>query len=141
LRLLLDTVGLLCAAADPNRMTPRVRELIADEGNQVLVSAASAWEMSTKFRLGKLDQTEALVQNWERECEHLQIEELAVSAAHALRGGSYAIDHRDPFDRLICAQGDDERSGVRSLPCQHNLMSCHGERLPVSRIVGRSSRR
>jgi len=102
LRLLLDTVGLLCAAADPNRMSPSVRELIADEGNQI----------STKFRLGKLDQAEELVQNWERECEHLRIDELAVSAAHALRGGSYAIDHRDPFDRLICAQGDLENIAI-----------------------------
>ena len=93
-------------------MSARVRELIADEGNQVLVSAASAWEVSTKFRLGKLDQAEALVQNWERECEHLRIEELAVSAAHALRGGSYAIDHRDPFDRLICAQGELENIAI-----------------------------
>ncbi len=93
-------------------MSPNVRELIADEGNQVLVSAASAWEISTKFRLGKLDQAEELVQNWERECEHLRIEELAVSAAHALRGGSYAIDHRDPFDRLICAQGELENIAI-----------------------------
>jgi len=118
LRLLLDTVGLLCAAADPNRMTLRVRELIADEGNQVLVSAASAWEVSTKFRLGKLDQAEALVQNWERECEHLQIQELAISAAHALRGGSYAIDHRDPFDRLIIAQAQLEKLPVLTADSQ-----------------------
>jgi len=47
LRLLLDTVGLLCAAADPNRMSPRVRELVADRGNQVLVSAASGLKSPT----------------------------------------------------------------------------------------------
>ena len=106
MRLLLDTVGLLCAVADPDRMSLRVRELIADEANQVLVSAASAWEVATKFRLGKLDQAEALVQNWEQQCGRLRIDELAVTAAHALRGGSYAVAHRDPFDRLICAQGE-----------------------------------
>lgn len=39
-------------------------------------------------------------------CEDLRFEALAVSDAHALRGGSFDVDHRDPFDRLICAQAE-----------------------------------
>lgn len=105
-RLLLDTVGLLCTAIDPGRMSASTVERVADEQNQVLVSAASAWEVSTKFRLGKLDQAEPLVYRWEEVCEQLRIDELGVTAAHALRSGGYDIDHADPFDRMICAQGE-----------------------------------
>lgn len=112
LRLLLDTVGLLCVVANPDRMSRRVAELISDESNQVLVSAATAWELSTKCRLGKLDQAEALLQSWDQQCERLQLEELDVTAAHALRGGGYTVDHRDPFDRLICAQGELENVAI-----------------------------
>lgn len=106
MRLLLDTVALLCAATEPERMSAATVELVADEQNQVLVSAASAWEVSTKFRLGKLDQAEPLVRGWDQVCGQLRIDELVISAAHALRSGGYDIDHADPFDRLICAQGE-----------------------------------
>ncbi len=106
LKLLLDTVGLLCAAVEPERMSAKVVDLVAAEENQIFVSAASAWELSTKFRLGELDLAEELVRNWGAVCERLRFDELVISAAHALRSGNYDVEHRDPFDRMICAQGE-----------------------------------
>ena len=54
MRLLLDTHALLWALAEPHRLSPRAAALIKSPTNDVMVSAASAWEIATKFRLGRL---------------------------------------------------------------------------------------
>ena len=82
MKILLDTCSLIWATMSPASLGRQARETLADEDNVILVSAASAWEIATKVRLGKLPGAEKLEQDY-----------LAVMA-----------DHRDPFDRMIAAQ-------------------------------------
>jgi PIN domain nuclease of toxin-antitoxin system len=69
-----------------------------------LASAASAWEISTKQRLGKLPGADALVEGYPRHLSTLGVERLPVSEEHALLAGKLDWAHRDPFDRMLAAQ-------------------------------------
>jgi PIN domain nuclease of toxin-antitoxin system len=102
--LLLDTHTLLWALTDPHRLSPRVAQLIRDTGNVLLVSAASAWEITTKQRLGRLPSAGPLIAGYTAHLAALGAEELPIRSAHALKAGSFRIDHRDPFDRMLAAQ-------------------------------------
>ena len=100
MRLLLDTHLLLWSLAAPERLTARARRLI-DEGT-VLVSAASIWEISIKSALGRLEADPHAVL---AAVEPAGFELLSISAAHAAAVGDLPPLHRDPFDRLLLAQG------------------------------------
>jgi len=103
-RLLLDTSTLLWALADPARLSARATHLIEAPTNVVLVSAASAWEIATKHRLGKLPGAGPIVVGFTAHLATLRAEELPVRSVHALRAGSFVTEHRDPFDRMLAAQ-------------------------------------
>lgn len=100
---LLDTHVLLWLLGSPQRIPAHVLDTITDPAHQVAVSAASAMEISTKTRLGKLPEV-GLVTNWQAEVARLQLLQWPIHARHALLAGSMAWDHRDPFDRLLAAQ-------------------------------------
>lgn len=104
MKLLLDTHALLWWWKDDPRLSKRAAIAIADEGNKVLVSAASAWEIATKHRLGKLPGAESAVRKFSELIIADGFDHLAVSYHHALTAGGYAIEHRDPFDRILAAQ-------------------------------------
>lgn len=104
-RLLLDTHALVWAVSTPERLSADARVAIADPRVGLLVSAASAWELATKLRLGRFPQAEPLVQQLGRVLDQLGAQELAMTAEHALRAGGLRWDHRDPFDRMLAAQG------------------------------------
>lgn len=101
---LLDTHVLLWALAQPERLSARARALLEDPDTRLLVSAASAWEIATKYRLGKLPGAEPLVAGYAAHLSALGAHELPMTAAHALRAGALTVDHRDPFDRMLAAQ-------------------------------------
>ncbi|NDD26919.1 MAG: type II toxin-antitoxin system VapC family toxin [Proteobacteria bacterium] len=103
-RLLLDTHVLLWALVSPSRLSRKVRELLRDPATAVVVSAASAWEISTKHRLGKLHEAHAVVESYRDHLRYFQADELAITSAHALAAGSFSQAHRDPFDRMLAAQ-------------------------------------
>jgi PIN domain nuclease of toxin-antitoxin system len=104
LRLLLDTHALLWWLADDPALSVGASEAIAEPGNLVFVSAASAWEITTKNRIGKLPGA-ALFSNRLGEIIALQgFLELPISVAHAEKAGSLPGAHRDPFDRMLIAQ-------------------------------------
>lgn len=100
---LLDTHVLLWLLGDPDRMPEDVRDELADRTNALLVSAASALEISTKVRIGKLD-APSLPTTLGRRVADLGATELPVTLEHGLLAGSLRWDHRDPFDRLLVAQ-------------------------------------
>jgi PIN domain nuclease of toxin-antitoxin system len=104
MRLLLDTHALLWWWADDKRLSKRAAAAIADEANTILVSAASAWEIATKHRIGKLPGAEQAVREFNELIVADGFEHLAVSHQHALKAGSFTQDHRDPFDRMLAAQ-------------------------------------
>jgi len=103
-RLLLDTHTLLWWLADDDRLGVRARELIADERNEAYVSAASAWEISIKRGLGKLEAPEDLDAIVEEE----GFITLPITFFHGERAGSLPALHRDPFDRMLIAQAQAE---------------------------------
>lgn len=99
MRLLLDTHALLWWLADEG-LTDQARDAIADPANLVMLSAASAWEISIKRALGKLSAPDDL----ERQVEESGFTPLPISVAHALAAGRLPRHHDDPFDRMLIAQ-------------------------------------
>jgi PIN domain nuclease of toxin-antitoxin system len=107
LRLLLDTHALLWWATRNPDLSPRAKVAIADDENDVFVSAASAWEIATKVRLGKLE--------WPAAAGTVNayvlgqgFRPLPISLAHAESAGQLRFAHRDPFDRMLIVQSQSE---------------------------------
>lgn len=108
LRLLLDTHALIWWLAGDEALSRRAREAIADEVNEIAVSAASAMEIATKFRIGKLPGAALLAQSFEEIIAEQGFGELPISVHHARLAGEMNIAHKDPFDRLLIAQAQVE---------------------------------
>lgn len=100
---LVDTRVLLWLLSAPDRVAEPVRTVLAERTNALLVSAASALEIATKVRLGKLDATD-LIATFARRLTDIGADLLPMTAEHALLAGSMSWSHRDPFDRLLVAQ-------------------------------------
>ena len=100
MRLLLDTHAFLWWCTDDPRLGETERRAIRDGANEVLLSAASVWEMAIKQALGRLRVPQAPSSAVER----LGIGRLAVAFEHAEAALSLPPVHRDPFDRLLVAQ-------------------------------------
>ena len=105
MRLLLDTHAFLWwVFADP-KLSRRVRTAIDDDvENNVFVSAASAWEISTKYRIGKLPDARAVAEDVPSRVAAEGFTQLAISMRHAQRAGDLIGHHQDPFDRMLIAQ-------------------------------------
>jgi PIN domain nuclease of toxin-antitoxin system len=108
LRLLLDTHALIWWLAGDEALSAAARNAIGDMGNHVAVSAASAMEVSTKFRLGKLPQAGYLARDFEAIIAAQGFTELPIQFRHAAAAGEMNIAHKDPFDRLLIAQAQAE---------------------------------
>ncbi|MFM6829181.1 MAG: type II toxin-antitoxin system VapC family toxin [Novosphingobium sp.] len=108
MNLLLDTHALIWWLAGDNSLSGSARDAIADEANTVLVSAASAMEIATKFRIGKLPQAALLAHEFEAIIADQGFGELPITVHHAKLAGALNIDHKDPFDRLLIAQAQAE---------------------------------
>ena len=104
MKVLLDTCTLIWATLSPSELSPAAREAIRDEGNVILVSAASAWEIATKVRAGKLPDAEMLERNYLDVMDVAGYALLDIDTESALRAGRMVAEHRDPFDRMIAAQ-------------------------------------
>ena len=87
MRLLLDTHALLWWLTDDPALSATARKSVARSGNTILVSAASAWEIATKVRLGKLATGADLVSDFSGRMEREGFELLAISAEHGIRAG------------------------------------------------------
>lgn len=108
MRILVDTHVILWAAFRSGLLSPRARRLLDAPKNDVLVSAASAWEIATKFRIGKLPFADDLVEDFVAKITSAGYVLLPISVEHALRAGRLPAEHRDPFDRMLAAQAIDE---------------------------------
>ena len=104
--LLLDTHALLWWWSENPALSPGAEEALRDSGNDVFVSAASAWEVATKFRLGRLPEYEGAVLRFNEFAIDASMRHLPVTYQHGLRAGSYTAHHRDPFDRVLAAQAE-----------------------------------
>ena len=104
MRILPDTHTLIWWLAGHASLSIAARDAIAEEENKILVSTASAMELSTKFRLGKLPDAAPLAQNLQQYIDDLGFEELPITVQHAGMAGSLQIAHKEPFDRLLIVQ-------------------------------------
>lgn len=108
MRALLDTHALLWWLSDDPALSRRAREAIATTKNTLVVSAASAWEVATKVRLGKLPSAANLASDFAGHLQREGFEALAISTEHAIRAGLLTGTLRDPFDRMLIAQAQAE---------------------------------
>ncbi len=113
--LLLDTHALLWWLLDSPELSATARAAVAAPAQRVLVSAASAWELATKYRIGKLPEAQDIVDNLPQYLRKQRFEALPVSIEHALAAGQLPGPHRDPFDRMLMAQAQLERAAVVTL--------------------------
>jgi PIN domain nuclease of toxin-antitoxin system len=114
LQALLDTHALIWWFSDNSLLPPTVREIIADTENTLLVSAASAWELAIKYRLGKLRKVADLVSDFSGRIEREGFQLLPISAEHGIRAGMLPGLHKDPFDRMLIAQAQAENVPIVS---------------------------
>ncbi len=104
MRLLLDTHTFLWWLDGDRRLSPSARRHIADERHVILISAVSAWEITTKARLGKLPGALDVASDVAGAAASQGFSALDISILHAQRAGRLPGDHRDPFDRMLIAQ-------------------------------------
>ena len=123
-QLLLDTHALLWWLAEPERLSPPAYAAIAETSNHVFVSAASAWELATKVRLGKLSVAEPLLNDLPVLLSNQGFTLLPVTFSDGLRAGSYPQAHRDPFDRLLAAQAELQHLALVSVDPALQLFPC-----------------
>lgn len=101
--ILLDTHALLWLVSAPDKISAPAREVLADPVNELIVSAASAWEVAIKTRIGRLDGG-PLLSAWDETLAAMNATGLAIDAADAIVAGQLNWAHKDPFDRMIVAQ-------------------------------------
>lgn len=124
--LLLDTHAYVWAVSAPDRLSPRARLALETPTNQLLVSAATPWEMAIKHRAGKWPEAEPLLHQHDDLTDRLGAGRLDISATAAIRAGNLDWSHGDPFDRVLAAQAllahatlvtrDDAFRQLRGLP-------------------------
>ncbi len=114
MRLLLDTHALLWWLAGDVQLSPAARDAMGDDANEVCVSAASAWEVATKHRLGKLPGAGPLAVDFAREVRRQGFQPLPITLEHGQVAGSLVGTHRDPFDRMLVAQAREEKMALVS---------------------------
>ena len=104
MRILLDTHAFLWWIADSARLSVPGYGLIAEEANSLFVSAATAWEIATKHRIGKLPEASAVAHDVAGDIASQGFEALPITVDDAERAGRLPGPHRDPFDRILIAQ-------------------------------------
>ncbi len=111
MRYLLDTHTLVWWLLDEPYLSNNARNAIAQPENILFVSSASGWEISTKYRIGKLQKAKDIIDNLPQLISRSRMNQLHITIEHALLAGNLYGSHRDPFDRMLIAQ-----SKIENLP-------------------------
>jgi PIN domain nuclease of toxin-antitoxin system len=114
LKLLLDTHALLWALDGNHKLSASARAAIGREASELLISSVSAFEITTKYRIGKLPEFAVIARDFPAVLDQLDYSPLPVSMAHAALAGTLDHPHGDPFDRLLIAQARIERVPIIS---------------------------
>lgn len=122
--LLLDTHVSYWVLLDSPRLRKRHRELLIAESEPVFVSAVTGWEIAAKVRLGKWPEAAPLLPGLDRVVEQAGMQLLALTMPQAERAGSFAVEHRDPFDRLLAAQALDRGLTLLTVDPAFELFGC-----------------
>lgn len=119
--MLLDTHALLWASLSWHKLSRAAATIIADHENTICVSAASAWEIATKVRSGKLPEAEVLEREFLGDMRDAGYTLLPVTVEQGLRAGRLPGAHRDPFDRMLAAQALAEDIPILSIDPQLDI--------------------
>ena len=120
-RILLDTHVWLWMNGSPSLLSQRAEEILADEENQLCLSAVSAWEIAIKFALGKLELPLPPERYVSSRMTANGVRPIPIQHDHAIQAGALPPHHRDPFDRMLVAQAqqlemqlmtDDQKIGL-----------------------------
>lgn len=104
MRILLDTQVWLWMLMDPDRLSRETRLTVLDPANELLLSAASTWEIAIKHGLGKLHLPGAAAVVIPEMMIATRVTPLPVLHSHTIQVADLPDHHRDPFDRLLVAQ-------------------------------------
>ena len=113
--MLLDTHIFLWWLFDDPKLPVEIKRFVKDKNNEIFVSAASVWEITTKFRLGKLPQAAVVAKNVPEWIVRAGFKSMPITPEHAQLAGAWTISHRDPFDRMIAAQAYLEKMPVATV--------------------------
>jgi PIN domain nuclease of toxin-antitoxin system len=106
MKVLLDTHALLWWLFADRRLSRKAKALLREPATSVVVSSASAWEIATKYRLGRIDAAKPLMDDFGGWISRAGFVELPMTSRHAVRAGQWGVSHRDPFDRMLAAQSE-----------------------------------
>lgn len=112
MKLLLDTHAFVWAVTMPERLSNSAAQAMRARDSQVFLSSATAWELATKHRIGKLLDARPLIDGFEVLAKVLRTEILPMTHKHSIRAGLLEGSHRDPFDRMLAAQAQLEELTV-----------------------------
>ena len=104
MRLLLDTHAYFWWVLDQPELSRHASEVLAQDSNDIVLSAVVIWELATKSRLGKLPQAQSVLDDVADSVLDAALIRLPVSLDHARLAGSLSSPHKDPFDRMLAAQ-------------------------------------
>ena len=108
MKLLLDTQVWLWMQASPQRFSSATRQIMDDQENVLLLSPVTAWEISTKYALGRLTLPIPPAEYVPSRMKSSGVDALPLQHSHALQTAVLPWHHRDPFDRLLIAQAQVE---------------------------------
>lgn len=114
MRLLLDSHALIWAVDEPTRLTLAAATALQDPANQLLLSAATVWEIAIKVGLRKLIMTLPYRQWMNQAIADLRLSLLPITVEYADVQAGLPDHHRDPFDRLLIAQALTEAISIVS---------------------------
>lgn len=115
MKYLLDTHALLWWLSDDDQLSPEARDIISNRDNEIYVSAASAWEIATKFSKGRLPTASLILPDFLGIVNQEGFLELPINSAHMVRSAMLPGEHRDPFDRILAAQAIIENMALISI--------------------------
>jgi|SRR5215471_4370887 len=109
MRLLLDTHIFIWWANEPEKLSQTALPALEDSTNELILSVVSAWEIQIKIQLGKLRLNKSLAELVKSQREHNELQILPLELGHVLTLDMLPLHHKDPFGRLLIAQGISER--------------------------------
>ncbi|WP_421361099.1 type II toxin-antitoxin system VapC family toxin [Agrobacterium rosae] len=115
MKYLLDTHAFLWWLTDDHQLSSDAREIISEPSHEIYVSAASAWEIATKFTKGRLPTASVILPDFLGVIKAEGFLELPINSAHMVRSAILPGDHRDPFDRILAAQAIIENMALISV--------------------------
>ena len=110
MRYLLDTHAFLWWLFDDPKLSSISRKIIQDPKHRISISSASAWEIATKYRLGKLPEAGEVATDIPGWIHKAGFESMPITPEHTQLAGSWRVKHRDPFDRMLAAQSKCENT-------------------------------